>query len=135
MHSDLLLRSSCDQLCYLPPTFWTYYYLRQLCCLCYSMGYHVTTKPVQSKYTAGLWRDGSVLKTKLLTGERKWTFACAMFQALDINGKRACARRTEACKSTTTNHHLNKFHIRYAGEPYYTQETKHSFNCKQRKFR
>ena len=55
-----------------------------------SMAYHIKTKPGQSKYTAGMSIDGSVLKTKLLTGERKWTFARAMFCAYDINGARAC---------------------------------------------
>ena len=57
-----------------------------------SMGYYVTTKPGQSKYAAG---PSSILKTKFLTGEQKWTFACAMFRVRNINGERACALPTE----------------------------------------
>ena len=57
-----------------------------------SMGYHVTTKSGQSKYTAEPSRDDSVLKTNLLTGEQKWTFECAMFCACVINGVRAHAQ-------------------------------------------
>ena len=65
-----------------------------------SMGYPVTTKPGQSKYIAGPSRDRSVLKTKLLTGERKWTHA--MFRMCDINnGAPACAHPTERPDWTT----------------------------------
>ena len=36
--------------------------------------------------------DQSVLKTKLLTGEQKWTSAHTIFRAHNINGVRACTR-------------------------------------------
>ena len=64
----------------LPPTFWTYLQYVNFVAFA-TTGYHVTTKPGQSKYTAGPSRDGSILKTKLLTGERKWTFVCAKHRA------------------------------------------------------
>ena len=134
MHSDLLLRSSCDQLCYLSLTFWTYYYLRQLCCLCYRSPWvtMVTTKPGQSKYTAGLWRDRSVLKTKLLTGERKWAFPCAMFRARDINGRIPLRPANQQLRIIPW---INFKSDTVCRGTIYTGNQTHSFNCKQRKFR
>ena len=62
-----------------------------------SMCYHVTTKSGQSKYTAGSSRGGSILKTKFLTGEQKWTFARAMFRVRNINEAGAYARFPLRC--------------------------------------